>query len=593
MIESFIKIILYVFAGLVLTTVLMWYVSSAYEALTGSSDLVIVPFTIADNADGKTGGRSEALARMLHVRLQQIEHDLSSSQRALMEASGPEKSIGPARENLPEQVVTSVAPQLFATQGVSLKTQLLEPTQVKIAVGGVDVGTLLPWFQRLWITQRTLEFTYYETATAVIVSGSLQAMGLAEGLRIEIPKKDQKSGANLDEVALMVATEIERRRLARDPTNRVEVLNTREFGDLIASLNEAAKLNRQAALGRPARTQFADLLARIESLASDVHDWHRLQLFVANIAESAGKADRAVVHYEAARDALKAEISGANAIKQAALKQQVTTLQTKIDALRPTAAALTAKPEEDALAQINAEVKRATDAFNKLFKTDLTPLPVKLLRPHDPNAYTDGKEFSAPPEVAQLPEITWHNVAWLYINKYLPVFSGSESEFQSVAYSYSDVLPVFIRQIGLIGSDDPKSWDLYRGGVAWIKAAVQKRDFKLGDDRRPLRSLANPGTAYDDPVIGKDPQIAHYKDFTAKTEMHAGAGIGSKAFYEAAQRVNVARAGEIWIAALSCLSKSDPVTYKSWAKCIIENAGNERDKIDQALSVVGLGSSAS
>jgi hypothetical protein len=345
-------------------------------------------------------------------------------------------------------------------------------------VGGVDVGTLLPWFQRLWITQRTLEFTYYESATAVIVSGSLQSMDLVEGLRVEIPKKDEKSGANLDEVALMVATEIERRRLARDPTNRVEVLNTREFGDLVASLNEA--------LGRPARTQFADLLARIEPLASDVHDWHQLQIFVANIAESAGKADRAVVHYEAARDALKAQLSGANASKQAALNQQVTTVQTKIDALQPTAAALTAKPEEEALAQIKAGVKRATDAFNKLFKTDLTPLPVKLLRPHDPNAYTDGKEFSAPPEVAQLPEITWHNVAWPYINKYVPVFSGSGSEFQSVAYSYSDVLPVLIRQIGLIGSDDPKSWDVYRGGVAWIKAAFQKRDFKLGDDRRPL-----------------------------------------------------------------------------------------------------------
>jgi hypothetical protein len=191
MIEIFVKVLLYVAAGLVLASVMIWYLTSAYEAITGRSNIVIAPFSIADSADEKSRGRSEALAKMLHARLQNIEHDLSVSQKALLN-DAQSGALGPGNSEPAESkaAVTSIVPQLFATQGVSLQTRLFEPADIKVAVGGVDVGGIVPWLQKLLIAQRTLEFTYYETPTSVVVSGTLQPLGLGdEGLRIEVPKE--------------------------------------------------------------------------------------------------------------------------------------------------------------------------------------------------------------------------------------------------------------------------------------------------------------------------------------------------------------------------------------------------------------------
>ncbi|HYE73280.1 MAG TPA: M4 family metallopeptidase, partial [Blastocatellia bacterium] len=68
-----------------------------------------------------------------------------------------------------------------------------------------------------------------------------------------------------------------------------------------------------------------------------------------------------------------------------------------------------------------------------------------------------------------------------------------------------------------------------------------------------LRSMKEPGTAYDDPLIGKDPQPAHMKDFVKTTRdnggVHINSGIPNKAFYEVAKRLGGyawERAGRIW-----------------------------------------------
>jgi hypothetical protein len=590
--ELFAKLVFYVCGGVVLAGAVIWYVSSAYEEITGHSALVIAPFTIADNADEKNKGRSEALAKMLHAHLQQIEHDLNVSQQNLVTGSRPDVPTASAgeRAQVATEKLTSIVPPLFATQGVSLQTRLLEPTQIKIAVGGVDVGGVLPWFQRLLVTQRTLDFTYYETPTMVKVSGALHPMGLSnEALRVEVPKENGKS-ADLDQVALMVAVEIERLRLARDPSNRVEALNLSEFSELIAALNETVQLNRQVAMGRPARERFAALLARLEPLAGEVRDWYQLQLLVAGTAVSANRPDRAVVYFRGAHDAMQAQLQTANAGAQSELRERIAAVKASIDGLQPIAAKLTAVEGEEALLRIKQETVRATDALNKLFHINRKPLPVQLLPADKANAYTDGKEYYAPAAVAQLPEITWHNASWPYINQFIPVFSGDAGgEGLVVAHSYADVLPMLIRQIELIDSSDSHSWDLYSGYVAWIKAVLQNREFKLGADRRPLRSFANPGTAFNDPVVGKDPQIAQYRDLTPQTDPHSGAGIGNKAFYEAAQRVGVARAGEVWLAALTCVSKNGPVTYRRLGECLLEAAGDNRSKINEALRAVGLG----
>ena len=68
-----------------------------------------------------------------------------------------------------------------------------------------------------------------------------------------------------------------------------------------------------------------------------------------------------------------------------------------------------------------------------------------------------------------------------------------------------------------------------------------------------IRSMKAPGTAYDDPQIGKDPQPDHMKKFVRTTSDHGGvhinSGIPNKAFYEAALRLGGnawEKAGRIW-----------------------------------------------
>jgi Zn-dependent metalloprotease len=68
-----------------------------------------------------------------------------------------------------------------------------------------------------------------------------------------------------------------------------------------------------------------------------------------------------------------------------------------------------------------------------------------------------------------------------------------------------------------------------------------------------LRSMKEPGTAYDDPLIGKDPQPAHMKNFVKTTRdnggVHINSGIPNKAFYEVAVRLGGRaweKAGRIW-----------------------------------------------
>jgi Zn-dependent metalloprotease len=72
-----------------------------------------------------------------------------------------------------------------------------------------------------------------------------------------------------------------------------------------------------------------------------------------------------------------------------------------------------------------------------------------------------------------------------------------------------------------------------------------------------LRSMKEPGTAYNDPTLGKDPQPAHMKDYYKGSEdnggVHINSGIPNKAFYLTAAAIGGfawEKAGKIWYTAL-------------------------------------------
>jgi Zn-dependent metalloprotease len=69
--------------------------------------------------------------------------------------------------------------------------------------------------------------------------------------------------------------------------------------------------------------------------------------------------------------------------------------------------------------------------------------------------------------------------------------------------------------------------------------------------------MAAPGTAYDGPLVGKDPQPAHMRDYVHTADdnggVHINSGIPNKAFHDAAVALG-GRAwetvGPVWYAAL-------------------------------------------
>jgi Zn-dependent metalloprotease len=94
-----------------------------------------------------------------------------------------------------------------------------------------------------------------------------------------------------------------------------------------------------------------------------------------------------------------------------------------------------------------------------------------------------------------------------------------------------------------------------------------------------LRSMKEPGAAYDDPVLGKDPQPAHMRDYVQTTDdnggVHINSGIPNHAFFLAAVAMGgVAweKAGKIWY--LSAKDKFRPATdFQAAANLTHEVAG--------------------
>ena len=111
--------------------------------------------------------------------------------------------------------------------------------------------------------------------------------------------------------------------------------------------------------------------------------------------------------------------------------------------------------------------------------------------------------------------------------------------------SFADVLGVLVKQWKLGQTAEQASWLIGEGL------------FTPGVKGAALRSMKAPGTAYDDPRLGRDPQPAHMQRYVETEQdnggVHVNSGIPNHAFYLAAQRLGGRaweRAGAIWYHAL-------------------------------------------
>ncbi len=112
---------------------------------------------------------------------------------------------------------------------------------------------------------------------------------------------------------------------------------------------------------------------------------------------------------------------------------------------------------------------------------------------------------------------------------------------------------------------------------------------------RALRSMAAPGTAYDDPVVGSDPQVGHMSDFVVTTHdnggVHLNSGIPNRAFYLVATRLGGMtweRAGQIWYAALTSESVGVHSDFAAFARATLGAAGDAQGVVAQAWAEVGV-----
>ncbi len=110
-----------------------------------------------------------------------------------------------------------------------------------------------------------------------------------------------------------------------------------------------------------------------------------------------------------------------------------------------------------------------------------------------------------------------------------------------------------------------------------------------------------PGTAYDDPVLGKDPQVGHMSDYVVTTDdsggVHINSGIPNRAFYELAVRLKGRaweKAGAIWYNALTQRLRPESnfhdalnATMKAAAELYGVNS-REQKAVREAWSEVGL-----
>lgn len=109
-----------------------------------------------------------------------------------------------------------------------------------------------------------------------------------------------------------------------------------------------------------------------------------------------------------------------------------------------------------------------------------------------------------------------------------------------------------------------------------------------------LRSMQAPGTAYDDPKIGTDPQPAHMDDYVQTSDdnggVHINSGIPNRAFYLAATRTGGMSwevAGKIWYAALTS-GVSSSSDFAAFAQATIDAAGEHAEVVTRAWRDVGV-----
>ncbi len=155
--------------------------------------------------------------------------------------------------------------------------------------------------------------------------------------------------------------------------------------------------------------------------------------------------------------------------------------------------------------------------------------------------------------------------------------------------SFSDVFGSLVKQRVLGQTAGEADWLI---GEGLFTANVQGQG---------IRSMKAPGTAYDDPLLGKDPQPAHMDDYVRTGSdnggVHINSGIPNHAFYVAAIEMGGyawEKAGQIWYATL-CDRLDVRSNFQNAANATFQVAGDlyqanslEQQAVRKGWAAVGI-----
>lgn len=156
--------------------------------------------------------------------------------------------------------------------------------------------------------------------------------------------------------------------------------------------------------------------------------------------------------------------------------------------------------------------------------------------------------------------------------------------------SVSDVFGSLIKQWHLGQTADQADWLIGQGLLAEGVQGVA------------LRSMKEPGTAYDDPRLGKDPQPAHMDDYVDTYRdnggVHINSGIPNRAFYLAATAIGGnawEKTGRVWYDTLTGGALAADIDFAGFAAVTVQAAARrygadaaETKAVDRAWSGVGV-----
>ncbi|GAA1476804.1 hypothetical protein GCM10009623_12500 [Nocardioides aestuarii] len=149
--------------------------------------------------------------------------------------------------------------------------------------------------------------------------------------------------------------------------------------------------------------------------------------------------------------------------------------------------------------------------------------------------------------------------------------------------SVSDVFAICLKQ-RVLGQDSSSG--------SWL---IGEEIFVPGVEARGLRDMERPGTAYDDPRLGKDPQPAHLDDYVETSDdnggVHLNSGIPNRAFVLAARAIGgdtATGAGRVWYDALTSGDLTPTSDFAAFAAVTVAVAGDHADAVTAAWEGVGV-----